>query len=127
MYDGETRMLLKHYLDEGMSKAGLASWFGASRRTVRCWIAVDQLDRDPDGESTGYARRAPTAHNLSPFKGIIGARLQELSRLTGQWLYVEVRATGSLGGHVRVPDYVRQIRPLESAEPVVRFETPRGR
>ncbi len=127
MYDWETRMLLKHYLDQGMSKAELARRFRVSRRTIHYWIASGQLDRDPDAEVAGYARRAPTVHKLDPYKGIIEARLQELPRLTAQRLYEEVRAAGYTGGYVRVREYVRQVRPREPAEPVVRFETPPGR
>ena len=127
MYDWETRMLLKHYLDQGMSKAELARRFGVSRRTIHYWIVSGQLERDPDTQVTGYARREPAAHKLDPYKGIIEARLRELPRLSAQRLYEEVRAAGYPGGYVRVRDYVRQVRPREPAEPVVRFETPPGR
>ncbi len=62
MYDWGTRMLLKHYLDQGISKAELARPFGVSRRTIHYWIASGQLERDPDTQVSGYAQR------LSPRK-----------------------------------------------------------
>ena len=34
MYKWETRMLLKHYLDRGVSKAELSRRFGVNRRTI---------------------------------------------------------------------------------------------
>ncbi len=38
MHGWETRMLLKHYLDQGVSKAELASRFGVSRTTIHHWV-----------------------------------------------------------------------------------------
>ncbi len=54
-------------------------------------------------------------------------RLEQFSKLSAQRLFDEVRAAGYLGGYSRVRDYVRQVRPREPTEPVVRFETPAGR
>ena len=39
-------MLLKHYLDQGVSKAELSRRFGVSRRTIHHWITTGQLDRN---------------------------------------------------------------------------------
>ena len=38
MYGWETGMLLKHYFDQGVSKAELSRRFGVSRRTIHYWI-----------------------------------------------------------------------------------------
>ena len=46
MHGWETRMLLKHYLDRGVSKAELSRRFGVSRRTIHEWVVTGQLDRD---------------------------------------------------------------------------------
>ena len=46
MYSRETRVLLRHYLEQGVSKTELAKRFGISRRTVYHWIETGQLDRD---------------------------------------------------------------------------------
>jgi transposase-like protein len=49
MYSRETRVLLRHYLEQGVGKTELARRFGVSRRTVYHWIQTEQLDRDLDG------------------------------------------------------------------------------
>ena len=126
MYDMETKMLLKHYLEQGVSKAELARQFQLSRRTIHYWIESGQLDRELTAGAGGYARRAPVAHKLDPYKGIIEARLEVYPKLTAQRLYEEVRAGGYAGSYGSVRDYVRQIRPRETADPVVRFETSPG-
>ena len=127
MYDLETKMLLKHYLEQGVSKAELARRFQLSRRTIHYWIESGQLDRELAAGAAGYARRAPMAHKLDPYKEIIEARLEVYPKLTAQRLYEEVRAAGYAGSYGSVRDYVRQVRPREPADPVVRFETPPGR
>ena len=82
MYDMETKMLLKHYLDQGVSKAELARRFGLSRRTIHYWIESGQLERELAAGAAGYARRVAMAHKLDPYKGIIEARLQDYPQLT---------------------------------------------
>ena len=58
MHRWETRMLLKHYLDQGAGKAELSRRFGVSRRTIHHWIATGQLDRDlAAGRTEAAARR----------------------------------------------------------------------
>ena len=44
MYSRETRVLLRHYLEQGVGKAELARRFGVSRRTVYNWIESGQLE-----------------------------------------------------------------------------------
>ena len=51
MIGRETRVLLRHYLEEGASKAAVARRLGVSRRTVHRWIASGQLDRELDDEA----------------------------------------------------------------------------
>ena len=45
MIGRETRVLLRHYLEQGMSKAAIARQVGINPRTVYRWIAAGQLDR----------------------------------------------------------------------------------
>ena len=111
MYDMETKMLLKHYLEQGLSKAELARQFQLSRRTIHYWIESGQLNRELTAGAGGYARPAPVAHKLDPYKRIIEARLEVYPKLTAQRLYEEVRAAGYPGSYGSVRDYVRQIRP----------------
>ena len=44
MHGREQRVLLRHYLERGLSKAEIARELGISRRTVYHWIATGQLD-----------------------------------------------------------------------------------
>ena len=122
-----TRMLLKHYLERGVSKAELSRRFGVSRRTIHAWIEAGELDRDLAAGASRYSPRPRRPHKLDPYKGIIDARLAEFPRLSAQRLFDEVRAAGYAGGYSRVRDYVHEVRPRDPAEPAVRFETPPGR
>ena len=127
MHRWETRMRLKYYLDQGVSKAELSRRFGIARRTIHYWIKTGQLDRDLAAGKTRQAHRPRRTHKLDPYKGIIDDRLGEFPKLSAKRLFEEVRAAGYPGGYTRVYDYVRTVRPREPVEPVVRFETPPGR
>ena len=120
-------MLLKHYLDQGVSKSELSRRFGVNRRTIHYWIETGQLDRDLRTGARGYSPRPPAPHKLDPYKGIIDARLEAFPKLSAKRLFDEVRAAGYPGGYKRVQEYIRATRPREPVEPVVRFETPAGR
>ena len=48
MYGREQHVLLRHYLQWGLSKAEIARELGVSRRTVHHWITSGQLDRELD-------------------------------------------------------------------------------
>ena len=127
MHGWETRMLLRHSLQRGVSKAALARRFGVSRRTIHEWVETGQLDRDLSSGGARYAPRPAVPHKLAPYTGIIEARLEEFPGLSAKRLFDEVRAAGYPGGYSRVRDYVRAVRPREPVEAVVRFETPPGR
>lgn len=126
MYTRETRVLLRHYLEQGVGKSELARRFGVSRRTVYNWIEGGQLDRDLDAQAVRYGPRPAVPRKLDPYCGIIAARLEMFPLLSAQRLFEELRAAGYPGGYSQVRDYVRQVRPRPPAEPVVRFETPAG-
>jgi transposase len=126
MYTGETRVLLRHYLEQGVGKTGLARRFGISRRTIYHWIETGQLDRDLDSKAVAYGPRPPVPRKLDPYRGIIAARLEAYPLLTAQRLFEEIQAAGYPGGYTQVKAYVRQVRPRPAAEPIVRFETPAG-
>ena len=126
MYSRETRVLLRHYLEQGVGKTELARRFGVSRRTVYHWIETEQLDRDLDEAVVTYTPRPPVARKLDAYRGIIQERLQSYPRLTPERIFQEVRAAGYTGGYTQIKEYVRQIRPRAIEEAVRRFETPPG-
>jgi transposase len=126
MHGREQRVLLRHYLERGLTKAEAARELGISRRTVYHWIATGQRDRDLDEAPVRYTPRAAVARKIDPFRGIIDARLSEFPKLTATRLFDEVCAAGYVGGYTQLKEYVRQVRPTPPADPVVRFETPPG-
>src|ERR1700733_6164511 len=126
MYSRETRVLLRHYLEQGVGKTELARRFGVSRRTVYHWIETEQLDRDLDDEEVGYTPRPPVARKLDAYRGIIQERLQSYPRLTAERIFEEIRSAGYAGGFTQIKEYVREIRPRSIEEAVRRFETPPG-
>jgi transposase-like protein len=69
MYSRETRVLLRHYLEQGVGKTELARRFGVSRRTVYHWIETEQLDRDLDDAAVAYTPRPPVTKKLDPYRG----------------------------------------------------------
>ena len=126
MIGREKRVLLRHYLEQGMSKAAIARHLGISRRTVYNWIEAGELDRDADSRAVRYGPRPRRPSKLDPYKGIIDARLAAYPKLSAVRLFNEVRAAGYPGSYSQVKRYVRRVRPKEPLEPVRRFETPPG-
>jgi transposase len=126
MYGREQRVLLRHYLERGLSKAEVARELGVSRRTVYHWIETGQLERELDEAPVRYASRPPVARKIDAFRGIIEARLIEFPKLTAIRLFEEIRAAGYAGGYTQLKEYVRRVRPAPPPDPVVRFETPPG-
>ena len=126
MYGREQRVLLRHYLERGLSKAEVARELGVSRRTVYHWLATGQLDRELDKAVVQYASRPAVACKIDAFRPIIDTRLAEFPKLTATRLFDEIRAAGYEGGYTQVKEYVREVRPAALPDPVVRFETPPG-
>lgn len=126
MYGREQRVLLRHYLERGLSKAEIARELGVSRRTIYHWIEGGQLDRDLDNAAVQYTPRPAVACKVDPFRPIIDTRLAEFPKLTATRLFDAIRAAGYAGGYTQVKEYVRQVRPAPVPDPVVRFETPPG-
>jgi transposase len=127
MFGRETRMLLRHYLEQGTSKSALARQLGVHRDTIHRWIRAGALDRDLDTESVQYGPRPPVATKLDAYKGIIDARLAAYPELSAVRLLAEIRAAGYAGGYSQLKALVRQVRPAPTPVPVVRFETPAGK
>ena len=84
MHGWETRMLLRHYLQRGVSKAALARRFGVSRRTIHEWVETGQLDRDLSSGGGRYSPRPAVPHKLAPYTGIVEARLEEFPGSVGE-------------------------------------------
>ncbi len=89
MHRWQTRMLLRHYLEQGVSKAELSRRFGVSRRTIHEWVVTGQLDRDLSSGGSHYSPRPPVPHKLDPYRGIIDSRLEEFPGQSAQRLFDE--------------------------------------
>ena len=127
MFGRETRMLLRHYLEQGSSKSELARQLGVSRDTIHRWIRDGDLERDVDAEAVRYGPRPRVATKLDAYKPIIEARLTAYPELSSVRLLAEIGAAGYTGSYTQLKAFVRQVRPTAPAEPVIRFETPAGR
>jgi transposase len=126
MYGRERRVLLRHYLEQGLSKAQIARSMGVSRRTLYHWIDTGQLERELDNGPVRYTARPVVARKIDRYREIIQVRLAEYPKLSATRLHEEIRAAGYTGGYTQVKDYIREVRPVPPADPVVRFETPPG-
>jgi transposase len=119
----EKHVLLRHYLEQGLTKSAIAKRLGIDRRTITRWIQAGELDRDVD-VAPRYLPRPPRPGKLEPYRPIIEARLAAYPKLSAVRLLAEIRAAGYEGGYSQVRDYVRTVRPRALEDPVVRFETP---
>ncbi len=126
MYGREQRVLLRHYLEQGIKKSELARRLGVSRRTLYYWVESGQLDRELDGQPVQYRPRPPVVCKIDAYRPIIETRLAAYPKLSAVRLFEEIKAAGYQGAYTQVKACVRQIRPTLPVDPVVRFETPPG-
>lgn len=127
MIGRETRMLLRHYLEQGGSKSAVARQLGISRDTIHRWIRDGDLERDLDAAEVGYGPRPAVATKLDRYKAVIEDRLTAYPDLSAVRLLDEIRAAGYDGGYTQLKAFVRRVRPTPPPDPVIRFETPPGR
>jgi len=127
MIGRETRMLLKHYLEQGASKSALARQLGVSRDTIHRWIRDGELDRDLDTTLVRYGPRRAVPTKLDAYKAIIATRLAAYPELSAVRLLAEIRAAGFAGSYTQLKAFVRQVRPTPPPALVIRFETPPAR
>ncbi len=126
MIKWEIRVLLIHYLEQGVSKSGIARKLGLNRRTINRWIAEGQLERDVETAEVPVPTRRHRPSKLEAFKPIIDARLESYPALSAVRLFDEVKAAGYTGGLTQLGLYVARVRPRPEPEPIVRFETEPG-
>src|SRR5262249_16332743 len=110
MFGRETRMLLRHYLEQGTSKSALARQLGVHRDTIHRWIRPGDLDRDLDEAPVRYGPRAPGPTKLDAFTPIIEARLAAYPELSAVRVLDEIRAAGYVGGYTQLKAFVRRVR-----------------
>ena len=126
MYGWDKLVLLKHLLEQGLSKTAIAEQAGVSRGLVYHLLRTGQLDRDLAAPRPSRAR-PPGPQRLDPYKPIIATRLATYPALSAVRLFAECRAAGYPGSYTQLAEHVRRVRPVPPPEPVVRFETAPGR
>ena len=94
MYKWEPHVLLRHYLEQGLTVTAIAECLRCNRRTIQRWVAAGTLDRDPTGVC--YGPRPPVPTRLDPYKPLIEERLSTYPELTAVPLFEEVRAAPPL-------------------------------
>lgn len=114
MIGPERRMLLRHYLETGMSKRAIARKLKISPDTLYRWIRGGELERDLDEAPARYGPRPPVPTKLDPFKLLIQARLDAFPQLSAVRLLEEIQADGYRGGYTQLKAYVRTVRPWAS-------------
>lgn len=110
MHGIEKRLLMRFYLERGLSKAETARRVGISRRTLYNWIAAGELERDPGDMTVRYGPRPRRPSILDPYKETIRRRLSETPQLSSARLFREVRSAGYPGGYGQVKRYVHNVR-----------------
>ncbi|MDE0444821.1 MAG: hypothetical protein OXL38_22285 [Gammaproteobacteria bacterium] len=118
MHGWETRMRLRHCLDQGISKAEQSRRFGSAsgRSTGGSRGAPGPGSGGRPGTVFGASAGAAQAGSVQPYNPIIDARLAVFPCCPRR-LFDEVCVAGYAGGYGRVRDYVRMVPPCEPAEP----------
>lgn len=127
MIEWERRVLLKHYLEQGLSHTAIARRLGVNRRTIYRLVRTGQLERDLEEEQARYRPRPPVTKKVDAYKPILVTRLEAYPELSCVRLFDEIRAAGYRGGLTQLKLLVRELRPRPVSEPVLRFETPPGK
>src|SRR5574339_1206633 len=97
MFGRETRMLLRHYLEQGTSKSALARTLGVHRDTIHRWIRDGELDRDLDTSPVRYGPRRPVPTKLDAYRAISETRLAPYPALSAVRLLAELSEAGYVG------------------------------
>ena len=119
MLSKEGLVVLRHYLEQGLTKTAIARKLGISRRTV--------LRYEKSGRKVPrYGPRPPRPSKLDPFKEYMKARIEAYPELSGVRLLSEVRALGYTGGRTILGDYLRSTRPAVPLLIEQRFEAGPG-
>jgi transposase len=116
---GELIVILELH-QQGLSVSAIARRTGLTRGTVRKYVTLG-------AEPPAYGPRSPRLTRLTPFERYLRDRIAAFPDLTGSRLHREIRELGYGGGYTVVKDFLREVRPRQSAGFEVRFETPPGR
>ena len=129
MIGRETRMLLRHYLEQGASKSALARQLVIGRDTIHRWIRSGDLDRDLETMPVRYGAHGGGAHETRRLQSHHRRATHDVSPVVGgaaaggdprRWLRGQLHAAKG----VRAPGPPHRRR---RGSGQCRFETPAGR
>lgn len=106
MIDYETYVRIRNYVTrDGLNISQISEELGLDQRTVARWV-----------NQTRYLQRKPALRTskLDPFKKDI-LQMLEKHRYTGRQVFQRITENGFEGGFTIVTDYVRKIRPTQTA------------
>lgn len=108
------------YQRQGMSLRKIAAEVGCAVNTVRRYLAAENAPK--------YERKVERATKLAPYQEYVRQR-QEAAHpnwIPATVLHREIAERGYTGGLTKLRAFLRTLRPVQPAEPVVRFETMMG-
>ena len=98
----EGLILLRHYIQEGLSKSAVSRKLGISRRTVHRYLKAG--DQEPS-----YRPRSKRPSKVDPFDTYLRGRLEDYPELSWVRLLAEIRALGYQGGYTVLKDRLRSL------------------
>jgi transposase len=112
----EIELLKKH----GLSLRQIAREVGCAVNTVRRQLA--------DGDTPKYVRKVQRTTKLEAYEAYLRTRQESAKPLwiPATVLLREIAERGYLGGQTQLCAFLRTLKPLQAADPVVRFETAPG-
>jgi len=117
MFTAEEFFMIRDLHHQGLNISQISRTTGYHRNTVRKYLAAQTLPAP--------AFRGPRQSKLDPFKAYIQQRITEYP-LSAARIYREIQEMGYDGKCTIVKDYIRTIRPRETLQAVLRYETKPG-
>lgn len=108
------RFMIKHKIQQGMSKSEVAREHSISRQTIYNVLAEEKTDRQP------------RVSILDPYKTYIRSRLEEYN-LSARRLFREIQEQGYPGSYSTVKPFVRSLKQKVVSKITERFETLPGK
>lgn len=117
MFTLEEFFMIRDLHHQGLNISQISRTTGYHRNTIRKYLAAQTLPAP--------APRGPRQSKLDPFKAYIQQRIAEYP-LSAARIHREIQEMGFDGKYTIVKEYIRTIRPRETVQAVLRYETKPG-